>query len=79
MEESILPTFYKHICASILAPIKSFTFTASTKKIRAKLSYEKASLKMLVKLTPGLNHFANILSLDFSYESFGQSFYVLKF
>jgi hypothetical protein len=40
------------MCANILAPIKSFTFTASTKKICAKRLYEKAVHKMLVKLTP---------------------------
>jgi hypothetical protein len=40
-------------CANILAQIKSLTFTASTKKLRAKLSYEKGARKMLVKLTPG--------------------------
>jgi hypothetical protein len=34
-------------------PIKSLTFTSSTKKLCAKLLYEKAALKMLVKLTPG--------------------------
>jgi hypothetical protein len=48
---SISPTFYKGICANSLAPIKSFTITASTKKLRVKLSYEKAAHKMLVKLT----------------------------
>jgi hypothetical protein len=35
-------------------PIKSLTFTASTKKLWTKLSYEKATRKMLVKLTPGV-------------------------
>jgi hypothetical protein len=55
VQESISPTFYKRICANILAPIKSLTFTVSTKKLCAKLSYEKAAHKMLVKLTPGLN------------------------
>ncbi len=37
--------------ANILAQIKSLTSTASTKKLRAKLSYEKGVRKMLVKLT----------------------------
>ncbi len=50
--ESIWPTFFKRICANILAPIKSLTFAASTKKLHAKLLYEKAARKML-KLTPG--------------------------
>ncbi len=50
--KSISPTFYKRICANILAPIKSWTFTASTKKLRAKLLYKKPARKMLVKLTP---------------------------
>jgi hypothetical protein len=51
--ESISPTFYKRICANILVPIKSLTFTASiNKKLCAKLSYKKATRKMLVKLTP---------------------------
>jgi hypothetical protein len=31
---------------------KSLTYTSSTKKLCAKLSYEKAARKMLVKLTP---------------------------
>jgi hypothetical protein len=39
--ESISPTFYWRNCANILAQIKSLTFTASTKKLRAKLSCEK--------------------------------------
>jgi hypothetical protein len=34
---------------------KKLTFTASTKKLRAKLSYEKGERKMLVKLTPALH------------------------
>jgi hypothetical protein len=42
----------KRICANILAPIKSLTFMASTKKLCAKLSFEKAARKMLVKLIP---------------------------
>jgi hypothetical protein len=52
--ESISPTFKKGICANFLAPIKSLTFTASTKKLCSKLSYKKAACKMLVKLTPGV-------------------------
>jgi hypothetical protein len=32
--------------------IKSFTFTASTKRLRAKLLYKKGARKMLLKLTP---------------------------
>jgi hypothetical protein len=51
-QESISPTFLKRICTNILAPIKSLTFTASTKKLGAKHSYEKVAHKMLVKLTP---------------------------
>ncbi len=58
--ESISPTFYKCICANILAPIKSLTFTASTKKLRTKLSYEKALCKMLVKLTPYRGFFLSL-------------------
>ncbi len=53
---SISPTFYKRLCAYILAPIKCLTFTASTKKLRAKLSYEKAARNMLVKLTPCIRY-----------------------
>jgi hypothetical protein len=45
---SISPTFYWRNCANILAQIKSLTFTASTKKLRAKLSYEKGARKMLL-------------------------------
>jgi hypothetical protein len=37
---------------------KSVNYTSSTKKLCAKLSYEKAACKMLVKLTPGKNSFA---------------------
>jgi hypothetical protein len=44
--------FHQHF-ANFRAPIKSLTFTSSKKKLRAKLSYEKAARKMLVKLTPG--------------------------
>jgi hypothetical protein len=50
--ESISPTFYWRNCANILAQIKSLTFTASTKMLRAKLLYKKGAHKMLVKLTP---------------------------
>jgi hypothetical protein len=50
--ELISPTFNRRISANILAPRKSLTFTASTKKLRAKLTYKKkAGRKMLVKLT----------------------------
>jgi hypothetical protein len=31
---------------------KKFTYTLSSKKLRAKLSFEKAARKMLVKFTP---------------------------
>ncbi len=44
--------FHQHFILYI-GPIKSLTFNASTKKLRAKLSYEKAAHKMLMKLTPG--------------------------
>jgi hypothetical protein len=47
------PTFYERICANILAPKKVQTLNVSTKNLRAKLLYEKAARKMLVKLTPG--------------------------
>ncbi len=50
--ESISPTFYWRNCANIFAQIKSLTFTASTKKLRAKLKYKKGAREMLVKLTP---------------------------
>jgi hypothetical protein len=52
LQESISPTFGWRNCANILAQIKSLTFTASTKKLRTKLLYEKGVRKMLVKLTP---------------------------
>jgi hypothetical protein len=51
-QESISPTFYWRNCANILAQIRSLTFTASTKKLRTKLSYEKGARIMLMKLTP---------------------------
>ncbi len=49
----ISATFFECNCAIFFVPIKSLTFTSSTKKLCAKLLYEKAALKMLVKLTPG--------------------------
>jgi hypothetical protein len=49
---SISPTFFERNSANILAPIKSLTFTSSTKRLCTKLSYKKAARKMLVKLTP---------------------------
>jgi hypothetical protein len=52
-QESIPTTFFERNCAIFFAPIKSLTFTSSTKKLRAKLFYKKAASKMLVKLTPG--------------------------
>jgi hypothetical protein len=52
-QESISPTFYERICSNILAQIKSLTFTASIKKLCAKLLYKKAAHEMLVKLTLG--------------------------
>jgi hypothetical protein len=54
-QESISPTFYTRIYANILVPIKSLTFTASTKKLCANLFYEKATHKMLVKMSPERN------------------------
>jgi hypothetical protein len=50
MLESISPTFFEPNCATFFAPKKSLTFTSITNKLRAKLSYEKAAHKMLVKL-----------------------------
>ncbi len=61
--ESISPTFYERICTNILVPIKNLTFTANTKKLRAKLLYEKATCKMLVKLTPYIHLFIQSVSL----------------
>jgi hypothetical protein len=43
---------FEYNYAIFFAPIKILTFISSTKKLRAKLSYEKAARKMLVKLTP---------------------------
>ncbi len=65
LQESISPTLYERICANILAQIKSLSFSASTKKLSAKLTYEKAARKMLVKLTPGVN-FTNISRAAFA-------------
>jgi hypothetical protein len=56
-QESISPTFYERNCANFLSPIKSLTFTSSTKKLCAKLSHKKATHKMLVKLTPDVQIF----------------------
>jgi hypothetical protein len=38
----------------LLAQLRNLTFTTSTKKLCAKLSYEKGARKMLVKLTPAV-------------------------
>jgi hypothetical protein len=43
----LLAQLRQYSCAN-----KKLTFTASTKNLRAKLSYEKGARKMLVKLTP---------------------------
>jgi hypothetical protein len=56
----------------------SLTFSASTKKLLEKLSYEKAACKMLVKLTPGVN-FTNVLRADFTYVSWACIFLCLCF
>ncbi len=50
--ESISPTFFELNWANFLVPIKSLTFTSSTKKLRAKLLFKKAAGKILVKLAP---------------------------
>ncbi len=50
---SISPTVYQRICANFFAPKKNLTYTTSTKKLLAKLSYERATHKTLVKLTLG--------------------------
>jgi hypothetical protein len=49
----ISPTFYKRFYAKILALKIVPNKNVSTKKLCAKLSYEKAVHKMLVKLTHG--------------------------
>jgi hypothetical protein len=51
-------------------PIKSLTFTASTKKLCAKLLYKKAVHKMLVKLTPEIKqkHFIGSILLEISWS-----------
>jgi hypothetical protein len=43
----------RSFCANILTPKNVQTENVSTKQLCAKLSYEKAVHKMLVKLTPG--------------------------
>jgi hypothetical protein len=48
----ISPTFYERICANSIAPKKVQTLNIRTKNLHAKLSYKKATRKMLVKLTP---------------------------
>ncbi len=48
---SISPTFFERNWAIFFAPIKSLTFTSSTKKLCKKLLYKKATRKMSVKLT----------------------------
>jgi hypothetical protein len=62
--ESILPTFYECNWANFLAPIKSLTFTASTKKLRPKPLHKKVAHKMLVKLTPTASFLARLPSRE---------------
>jgi hypothetical protein len=73
---SISSAFYKRICANILELIKVQTSNVRTRKLCTKLMYEKATCKMTLKLTPGVN-FINILRAAFSFKSFAQSFFVL--
>jgi hypothetical protein len=51
--ESISPTYYVQLLRRYICAKKVQTLNLSTKKLCAKLSYEKAVHKMLVKLTPG--------------------------
>ncbi len=45
VQDSISPTFYELNCANVHVPIKSLTFTSSTKKLHGKLSYVRAARK----------------------------------
>jgi hypothetical protein len=49
---SISPTFYEQLLRQNPFPKKLQTEIESTKKLRKKLSYEKAANKILAKLTP---------------------------
>ncbi len=66
--ESISPTFYERNCTNFLVQVKNLTFTSSTKKLRTKHSYEKATRKMLMKMTP-IQH-KKMLSVLKRYQSF---------
>ncbi len=50
--ESISPTHYEQLLHQYFCAKEVQTFNLSTKKLRAKISYEKATHKMFVKLTP---------------------------
>ncbi len=52
-QESISPTYYLQLLRRYFCAKKVQTLNLSTKKLCAKLSYEKAARKMLVKLTTG--------------------------
>jgi hypothetical protein len=52
---SISPTFYARLLRKFSYAQKVQTLYVSTKKLRMKLRYEKATRKMLVKLAPGLS------------------------
>jgi hypothetical protein len=53
---------------SLYAHLPQYSFakkSSSPKKLRTKLSFEKAARKILVKLTPGVN-FTNVLCAAFA-------------
>jgi hypothetical protein len=52
---SISPTFYEQLLCQNPFAKKLQTQIVCAQKLRKKLSYEKASRKVLVKLTPGLS------------------------
>ncbi len=52
---SISPTYYVQLLHWYFCAKKVHTLNLITKKLRAKLLYEKAARKMLVKLTPSWN------------------------
>jgi hypothetical protein len=55
---SISPTFYEQLLCQNPFAKKLQTQIVSTSKLRKKLLYEKAALKILVKLTPERNTLA---------------------
>jgi hypothetical protein len=62
---SISPTYHVQLLHRYFCAKKVQTLNLSTKELRAKLSHEKAALKMLVKLTPGIPYSTNTCNVSY--------------